>query len=339
MQWQAQHLTLPSPSVLPVLAVRSCNLPREHTAAAVQHYAADHCKFRGECMSKEMCSWAYTEEEHRWRHAQHMLCGCADALYAPRSEGFFRCFPTLLTRRRDLMAAFLAPQAAAVRAALTCEVTCPTAVHTQLMPLILDPERFTGAEVPALVLSFSCRHVAAYIVRGGANIARVAPDPSRLESLRLPPTSQMAQDTTHGAVELGSDYEAWLCNDPPSASLPPALQPPHPPAGTRLWRDSRLALYFYAPPQAPRLSKSLRTTNACCKHASFLHPQNLRNLQSPPSSRTVQPRKSRMSSSSRCFACFDAHRASSTLVSVVSRACSIRASHVWHRFPNGGALT
>ena len=77
-----QYLTLPSPSVLPVLAVRSCHLPHDHTAAAVQHDATDHCKFCGECVLEEVGSGAYTEEERRWRHVQRMLCRCPDALYS-----------------------------------------------------------------------------------------------------------------------------------------------------------------------------------------------------------------------------------------------------------------
>ena len=60
------------------------------------------------------------------------------------------------------------------------------------MSLFLDPVRVIGAEVPAPVLSLSCRYVAAYIVRVGAKLACVAPGPSRLASLRLPPASQMA---------------------------------------------------------------------------------------------------------------------------------------------------
>ena len=157
-----QYLTLPSPSVLPVLAVRSCHLPHDHTAAAVQHYAADHCAFCGECVLEEVGSGAYTEEERRWRHAQHMLCACPDALYATRPEGFFRYAPTLSALRRDLTAALPAPQAAAVRDAFQCEVACPTVAREQLMPLFLDPVRFIGAEVPppgAFSVVSLCRRV------------------------------------------------------------------------------------------------------------------------------------------------------------------------------------
>ena len=126
--------------------------------------------------------------------------------------------------------------------------TC-TAARAQLMPLFIDPLRFIGAGLFAPVLSLSCRCVASYIVRVGAKLARVAPDPSRLASLRLPPASQMAQGTLHGDVELGSDDEAWLCDDPPPASLPPAAPTPR----SARWdarpkpevrRDSRLVLFF-----------------------------------------------------------------------------------------------
>ena len=173
-----------------------------------------------------MGSRAYTEEERRWWHAQLMLCGCPDALYATRPEGFFCYAPTLSALRRDLTAALPGLQAAAVRAALTCEVTCPTAARAQLMPLFLHPVHFIGAEVPAPVLTMSCRYVAAYIVCVEAKLARVAPDPSCLDSLRLPPASQLAQGTPHGAVELGFDDEAQLCDDPPPASLPSAAPTP-----------------------------------------------------------------------------------------------------------------
>ena len=54
----------------------------------------------------------------------------------------------------------------------------------------------------------------------------VTPDPSRLESLRLPPASQMAQGTPHGAIDFRSEVEAWLCDDPPLASLPSAAPTP-----------------------------------------------------------------------------------------------------------------
>ena len=118
------------------------------------------------------------------------------------------------------------------------------------MPLFLHPERFIGAAVPAPVLCLSYRYVAAYIVRVGAMLARVVPDPSRLESLRLPPASQMAQGTPHGAVEFDFDDEAWLCDDLPPASLPPAAPTPRSARwGARpkpeVWRDSRLALFFF----------------------------------------------------------------------------------------------
>ena len=125
-----------------------------------------------------------------------------------------------------------------------------SAVHLLDLPLFLDPVRFIGTEVPTPARSLSCRHVAAYIVRVGAKLARVAPDPSRLESLRLPPASQMAQGTPHGAVELGSDDEAWLCDDPPPASLPPAAPTPRSarwgarPKPVSVWRGPRLALFF-----------------------------------------------------------------------------------------------
>ena len=73
-----QHFTLPSPLVL---AVRSCHLPHDHTATAMQDYAADLFKFCAERVLKKVGSGAYTEEERRWRHAEHMLCGCPDVLY------------------------------------------------------------------------------------------------------------------------------------------------------------------------------------------------------------------------------------------------------------------
>ena len=103
------------------------------------------------------------------------------------------------------------------------------AARAQLVPLFLDPVRFIGAEVHAHVLFMSCRYVAAYtyIVRVGAKLARVAPNPSLLASLRRPLASQMAQDTPYGTVELDSDDEAWLCIYPPPASLPPRR--PNPP--------------------------------------------------------------------------------------------------------------
>ena len=121
--------------------LRRCHLPHDHTAAAVQQYAADQCRFCGECVLGEVGSWAYTEEGRRWRHAQHVLCGCSDALYVFPPKGIFRHAPTLSALRRDLTAALPAPQAAAARAAFACDVTCPTAARAQLIPLFLEPVR------------------------------------------------------------------------------------------------------------------------------------------------------------------------------------------------------
>ena len=198
-----------------------------------------------------------------------MLCGCPDALVATRPKGFFRHAPTLSVQQRDLTAGLPAPQAAAVRAAFQCEVTCPTVARAQLMPLSLDPVRFKGVEVPAAVLSLSCRYVAAYIVRVGAKLARIAPDPSRLETLRLLPASQLAQGTPHGAVELAFDDEAWLCDDPAPVSSPPVAPTPDPPAGARgrspffsrlVWRDTHLAFLLFAADSAViRESRILQT--------------------------------------------------------------------------------
>ena len=41
------NLRLGTPSALPVLTVRSCHLPRDHTATAVDHYGCDRCNLCG----------------------------------------------------------------------------------------------------------------------------------------------------------------------------------------------------------------------------------------------------------------------------------------------------
>ena len=217
------YLDMSSPTVLPVLALRSCHLPHDHTAAAARHYAADHCGFCGVCVLEQVGSGEYTAEERRWRHGQHVLCGCDNTLYATRPEYFFRQAPTRADLRADLLDALPASHALTVRAAFACDASCPAAVRATLMPLLLDPVKFLGEGLTPAESSLACRCVAAYLVRVGAMIGRVTPDPSRLASLRLPPQSRMAQRTPCGAVDPGSDDEVWLRDEP----APPCVHVPH----------------------------------------------------------------------------------------------------------------
>ena len=70
------YLRLATPSALPVLSVRSCHLPREQTAAAV-NLCGDRCDLCGFAVLNEVGAGEYTAEERRWRHVQHLLGGCA----------------------------------------------------------------------------------------------------------------------------------------------------------------------------------------------------------------------------------------------------------------------
>ena len=158
---------------MPVLAVRSYHLPHDHTPAAVQHYAADHCRFRGECVLEVVGFGAHTGER-RWRHAQLVLCGCTDASYATRREAFFRSAPTLSVLRRDVTAALQPRRQPLYVLHIHVRGHVPDGGAYGADATFLDPVRLTDAEVPASVLSLSCRCVAAYIVHVGAKRACVA---------------------------------------------------------------------------------------------------------------------------------------------------------------------
>ena len=95
-----------------------------------------------------------------------------------------------------MIAALSVPQVDAVRATLACEVAQPGRPASdgaaQPQPLQLDPVRFTGADLLVPVLAPLCRRVAAYLVRVGAKLVRVAPNSFGLRSLRLPPAFRSA---------------------------------------------------------------------------------------------------------------------------------------------------
>ena len=59
------YLRLATPSALPVLAVRSCHLPRDHTTATINHYAGDRCTLCGCAVLHEVGSGEYTAEERK----------------------------------------------------------------------------------------------------------------------------------------------------------------------------------------------------------------------------------------------------------------------------------
>ena len=175
-----QSLALPSPSVLSVLAVALViSAPRP----------------RGRRQSLQVLRQVRVRRGGlRGVHGGGApLAACA--AHAVRVPGRLMCYPPkgVLSLRSDAVEAKSrfdggAPSpTAGVRAAFAYEITCPTAARALLMPLFLDPVCFIGAEVFVPVLSLSCCYAAAYIVRVGAKLARVPPDPSRMESLRLPP--------------------------------------------------------------------------------------------------------------------------------------------------------
>ena len=112
--------------------------------------------------------------------------------------------------------------------------------------------KFLGERLTPVESSLASRCVAAYLVRVGAMVGRVTPDPSRLASLpvRLPPQSRMAQRTPCGAVDPGSDDEVWLRDEPAPPCVHVLHAHPSPPIRPRgceatcfVWRDRRLKFF------------------------------------------------------------------------------------------------
>jgi len=228
------YLRLPTPVTLPVLALRSCHLPGDHTAAAAKHYASDCCNLCGACVIEDVGSGEYTVEERRWRHIQHLLCGCRVRHY-PDADGWGAMrVPELSELRADLLDSLPVSCHSAVRDACACDPTDVSAVRQTLMPLFLDPVLFLGDGAPAAAVALASRFVAAYLVQVGAKLARVVADRTRLTSLWLPPGSRVAQASPYRAVDWGSDDEVWLREDSPG---PPPDSPPPPAVPTRSARE------------------------------------------------------------------------------------------------------
>ena len=77
-------------------------------------------------------------------------------------------------------------------------------------------------------------------------LGRVTPDPPRLDSLRLPPQSRMAQRAPYGVIDPASDDEVWLRDEPAPVCVhvPHAHPTPTPPSalvGARLKPSRGLA--------------------------------------------------------------------------------------------------
>ena len=98
--------------------------------------------------------------------------------------------------------------AGALCVTFACDASRPAAVRATLMPLLLDPVQFLGEGLTSVESPLACRYVATYLVRVGATLERSAPDPSRLASLRLPPTSRIAPPRNAPASARSSCREA-----------------------------------------------------------------------------------------------------------------------------------
>ena len=134
------------------MTVRFCYLPRDHTAAAINHYAGDWCNLCGCVVLNKVGSDEYTAEERGWRHVQHPLGGRARRLYTTAAEGYVRRAPALTDLRAALLAALPASHAAAVRDGFAYATTgCLKGVRAGFMPLFLDPVLFLGTGVPSPV--------------------------------------------------------------------------------------------------------------------------------------------------------------------------------------------
>ena len=160
-----------------------------------------------------------------------MLCGCRFALYMYANQSRYRFRHAQTSERaeprNDLSDAFPASHAPIVRATSACDTRYLAAVPAALMPLLLDPVKFLGKESAPVVLSFTCRYVAANLVRVGTMPGRMSPEPSRLDLLDLPLPLRMTQRSLHGAADPGFDDGLTMkcCSDRETTS---PLQGPEP---------------------------------------------------------------------------------------------------------------